>query len=335
MFRFIIRFVFYILAVFVISMVILNTLGGPILSFALSKAFNIPIKIGSISYWGKDLVVKDIKVDKWVNVEDLEVSFIRKNSFLFPDKIYIRGITSRFFVEGGEGIVLPVPVLPNKSEDKGAKGDFIVPFRSFIAKDIELFICKKDEDSCIRLHDCDVSVYHPKDVMFFNVDMKAHIGEKGVISAKGWIDWDRKDADIDFESKDIDLTEFRGYFNMKALSGTLNLTSKAVAENDDLKIKNKLELSSLGMDGQGNALAAGILSALSGLSGNGHMGMEFALNTKLSKPDLSLENILSKIYKERRPDQYIKDTAIGTAESVLDLVGDVVGGFLDQIKKKD
>ncbi len=334
MVKFIIRFIFGSILLGVFSLVTFNIAGGPITSFILSKAFDMDIKIGAINFWGKDLSVRDVKAGNRFSMRKAEISFLLKNKRPFLDEIYIRGVSFKAYASGkGQGgLFLPIPVIPAQGKG-GRKID--APFRSFLAEDGKLSLCNNtgDGDKCVLIRNIRIKLYHPSDSLFFNVDLSANIGEKGEISAKGWIDWDKKDADIDFKARDIDLTDFREYSNMNALSGVLSLKSKAVAKDDALKIDNELVLNAVGMNASGNAVANGLVSALSGLSGNGHISVKFSLNTKLSQPDINLGKILSKIHKERRPDEYVKDTAIGTAESVVDLVGDVVGSFLKKLKK--
>ena len=129
----------------------------------------------------------------------------------------------------------------------------------------------------------------------------------GEVYAAGWIDFGTKNMDADLEVKDLEITYFTPYYGKfiserKLLSAKVNLVSKLKAEDNNLKIENKFRLSNLvyaqeePRETQGFPSLDFTRNALDLFTNKkGVLDLDFALNTKLDKPSISVEQFKKAI----------------------------------------
>ena len=193
------------------------------------------------------------------------------------------------------------------------------------------FISAQGLKTALGSIDCSISkVMLPLTSLKINLDFSANLEDPqgkilGNLSGKGWVDFGPKDLDFNFAVKDLDAVYFSPYYGeflsaKKLLSAKLNVASVCKAKNNVLAITTDFKLSNM-VYAQEEPRQEGELPQLNFMKNaldlftdaNGNLNLKFTINTKLDRPELSIEQLKNVIFEaaaknlsSQRPDQIIE-----------------------------
>jgi len=167
---------------------------------------------------------------------------------------------------------------------------------------------------------------------------------KNSLYAKGWVDYQKKNMDLDFNIKSMDYYTFQQYYpsfwkpeNLGIKEAVLSLDSSLISENNDLVIDGVLSLDKIHFTEQEEEFPRRdlIKTAIALLQGNKEKPtLHFKLRTKMDSPDLNLSALKGSFAESipSFPGIIIKEMIGKTAESIPDAVkeaGGVAGDAAD------
>ena len=199
----------------------------------------------------------------------------------------------------------------------------------------------------------------------FSVDLDASIRtdqgvSKDVLHAKGWVDYLRKNMDLDFNIDSLDYFIFSQHYpyfwkpgNLGIEEASLSLDSNLNSKDNDLVIDGVLSLDKIDFKDQEGDLIRTILAFLQGDKEKPTLHLK--LRTKMDSPNLDLaslknslaekiplgpelivEGILGKAKKTISETlEEVGDTTESSVDTAIDTIKGVVGSFEDIFKSKD
>lgn len=161
----------------------------------------------------------------------------------------------------------------------------------------------------------------------------------GTADLSGWVDWPKKNMDAALEIKGLEAVYFAPYYGdfisqKKVLSAKVNLSSTFKAQDDDLKIDSHFRLSNLvyaqnqdqNIAQYGFDLVKNALDFFTDKKGN--LSLEFSLQTKLDKPNITIEQLKQAILQAA-----MKNLSSQPPEAIINKVTGTIQQFEDFGKK--
>ncbi len=158
----------------------------------------------------------------------------------------------------------------------------------------------------------------------------------GKVSSSGWVDFGPKDMDANFELKDLQVLYFEPYYGefiskKKLLSANLDLASTLKAKNNDLAIGVDFKLFGLvyakDEPQQESSLPSFDLvkNTLDLFTDrNGNLDLNFTINTKLDKPEISVKELKKTILQAA-----LNNLSNQPPQDIIEKVSDTIQQFKD------
>ncbi len=324
---------------FVLFVAVLCGLGyvyGGYIATYLFKSVGIPVYVGRISFWGKELVAKPVEIEKSglrVSIEKLSVALDLSQWCI--DSLDLDGLEAEIdstSFKNPKNKSIPnanLSVLPQVFSWLA-----VCPVRSLNVPDIKVrfkhpkhILDISGKISFYRPHVEDKFFSFKSDILLQEINK-----EKGKIFLSGWVDWDRKNADFDLKILAVDLDLMSDLFDITDIKGIADIAIEGTAKNNELVLDNVFEVREFAYPKIDAIKEFPVLSSLlpvvNKLSSQFRVG--FTVKSRLDEMQFDFKRALVRAIKHNLsqiPDEKEKDRG-GFYDIINDLVS-MVGAVMD------